>query len=1349
MRYFVGVDIGTDSVGWAVTDEVYRLIRRRGELLWGVRLFEEAQKAEERRGKRIARRRIERRHQRLSWLQDVFAEPIAAIDPAFFQRLRESKFLEQDKRDADGAKLPGRYTLFCDKDYNDVAYHREFPTIWHLRHALMTQDRAFDVRLLYLAVHHILKNRGHFLFEEMNLDAQGFESSLKELDEAAYSLWDEGLTIADPAAFRAAMITDAGVKRKQRALEEAAGVDAKADPMKSKLLNLLAGGKVAPNALFGTEDEDDEREKGFRLGDELEAIAGALAEEEMRFVVTAKKLYDRSRLETMLAGADSLSAAKVRIYERHREDLRRLKALCRSLGKETCHRMFRDSGPDNYVAYSGHGVAKCCDAEAFAKGARKILEQGLKGHSDPALQAEVKQIADELAGGRFLPKQTGKDNGVVPHQLHEKELSIILRRAARHLPFLNETDASGLPLQERILQMFRFRIPYYVGPLSKSPGENHWIVRTDEKITPWNFERVVDLAASAERFIRRMTAKCSYIGEDVLPKDSLLYTRFMVLNAINKLKVNGEAISVEVKQRLYQEVFLKHRRVTKKRIADWLLAEGLIARGDTLSGVDATVNASLLPWIIFARQLKTPQDEARLEDIIRHIALFGEDRKLLERWLKTTYGDVMSPEDQRYALAQRTTFGGWGRLSEAFLTKITHVDPETGEVMSILDALWQTNDNLMELLSAKYRFIEEVEAYRRQKLVGNEKLDALLDESYAAPGVRRAIRQTLSILSEVEKAMGCPPARVFVEMTRGEGKKERTVSRKDALLRLYEACRKEEPALYEELQGRTEGELRRDKLYLYYTQLGKCLYSGETIDLASLDALYDIDHIWPQSKIKDDSLENRVLVKKTINAGKQDVYPINGEIRAKMGGFWRMLRTKGLIGEKKYARLTRNEAFTESELSDFIARQLVETSQASKLVAELLRRRWAQTEVVYVKAGNVSSFRQDQRLLPDGTRRQAWACRNQQSRQDPLFVKCREVNDLHHAKDAYLNIVVGNVYHVKFTRDPRNFFREKKPYSLNRMFDFDVRRGDEMAWRSGEDGSIAVVRRTMGRNSARLTRMPQERTGEFFKQQIVAKGEGQVPIKTSDPRMTIEKFGGYNKRTGTFFCLVEHEDKKKKRVRSIETVYLMDKSWYERDPEGYCRDRLGLHAPRILIPKIRFHEFFRLDGALIHITGRTGDSLLFGNATPLVLSAAWMHYVKTMSKYVERCQALKIQMDPTSYDGVTAQQNAELYQVLIQKLQLNCYRVLFPSTVVKTLVAKTEAFRALHPAIQCRLLLNLMRMFSGGTSGADLSALNEGKQSGRIIIGSAVSDKRKISLVRMSPTGLYTEEIDLRTVGAP
>ena len=45
---------------------------------------------------------------------------------------------------------------------------------------------------------------------------------------------------------------------------------------------------------------------------------------------------------------------------------------------------------------------------------------------------------------------------------------------------------------------------------------------------------MVDLEASAEQFIRRMTNKCTYLpSEDVLPKYSLLYSKYEVLNELN------------------------------------------------------------------------------------------------------------------------------------------------------------------------------------------------------------------------------------------------------------------------------------------------------------------------------------------------------------------------------------------------------------------------------------------------------------------------------------------------------------------------------------------------------------------------------------------------------------------------------------------------------------------------------------------------------------------------------------------------------------------------------------------------------------------------------------------------
>lgn len=118
-EYYLGLDMGTGSVGWAVTDSEYHVLRKHGKALWGVRLFESASTAEERRMFRTSRRRLDRRNWRIEILQEIFAEEISKKDPGFFLRMKESKYYPEDKRDINGncPELP--YALFVDDDFTD------------------------------------------------------------------------------------------------------------------------------------------------------------------------------------------------------------------------------------------------------------------------------------------------------------------------------------------------------------------------------------------------------------------------------------------------------------------------------------------------------------------------------------------------------------------------------------------------------------------------------------------------------------------------------------------------------------------------------------------------------------------------------------------------------------------------------------------------------------------------------------------------------------------------------------------------------------------------------------------------------------------------------------------------------------------------------------------------------------------------------------------------------------------------------------------------------------------------------------------------------------------------------
>lgn len=569
--YYVGLDMGTGSVGWAVTDESYQILRRHGKAMWGVRLFESAKTAEERRMFRTGRRRLDRRGWRIEILQEIFAEEISRVDPGFFLRMKESKYYPEDKRDIEGncPELP--YTLFVDKTFTDKDFHKKYPTIYHLRKMLMETEDTLDIRLVYLALHHMMKHRGHFLLSGDISQVTEFKNTFNqfienirneemdfeiELDESAVQMIEETLK-------------DKNLTRSAKKSKLVKGLNAK-NVRDKAFLTLLSGGTVKLSDLFGMEElNEGERPKISFADNGYEEYAAVVEMElgELYYIVeSAKAVYDWAILSDILGGSTSISDAKVRAYEKHKADLKYLKAVVKEyFPKEVYNAVFVESSDklNNYPAYIGMTKkkgkkvsleGKRCSREEFMDFLKKNIVVKL-----PDEEAKM-YLQSELEKDSFLPKQVNKDNGVIPYQVHKYELKKILDNLGDKIPFLKESA-------EKIEKLFSFRIPYYVGPLRTGNGENSkfaWAERkSTEKIYPWNFENVIDVEQSAENFIRRMTNKCTYlIGEDVLPKDSLLYSKFMVLNELNNLRLDGQKISVELKQKIYRDVFCRSRKVT-------------------------------------------------------------------------------------------------------------------------------------------------------------------------------------------------------------------------------------------------------------------------------------------------------------------------------------------------------------------------------------------------------------------------------------------------------------------------------------------------------------------------------------------------------------------------------------------------------------------------------------------------------------------------------------------------------------------------------------------------------------------------------------------------------------------
>lgn len=1350
--WYLGLDMGTNSLGWAVTDPEYNVIRKSGKALWGVRLFEEGETAAERRGFRTARRRTQRRSRRIDLLQELFARAVAEKDPGFFQRLNDSRYLPEDKH------VQQRNALFCDPGYTDKDYYKAYPTIYHLRKALMEEDGPFDVRLVYLAVHHIIKHRGHFLFDSFTVGKDGLPDSTEAFhafqnaaeDVLGLSLPEEmGKEIADILSDRRL-----GVTRKSAALQEKFP-RAKEKPVKN-LIKLLAGGTVKLDELFADETLKDYEKNKLSLGDgdyddKIDDIAETVGEDRFSLIEAAKQLYDWALLAKLMGGCHTLSEAKVRLYEKHRADLKRLKALLRDDPKHY-KEIFREAGKESYGAYVGlcirnrkkMVIEKRASAEVFFDHLKKVL----KTNPSP----EVKAILEEIDAGQFLPKAVSKINGVIPHQLQEQELRKILERAEKYLPFLQEADQYGT-VSDKIISLLTFRIPYYVGPLNTAHSSEDgregfsWAVRREKgRILPWNFAEKIDTEKSAERFIRRMTNKCTYLlGEDVLPKNSLLYTEFVLLNELNNVRIGekGQRLTEEQRNILWKELFLKHKKVTGKRFASFLVQEGWLEKEDidTIRGIDGDFKSSLGPWIdmdIVFRGGEKPSRQVQ-EQLIRDITLFGDDRKMLEKVLRE---DVPSLTAQQLKALMKLRYRDWGRLSEKLLTGISAVDKETGAVQTLIEAMRTTGLNLMELLTDRFGYMEAISRENEKDLQGSALTYETVEQMRIPPAVRRSLWQTLSVVKELRHIMGCDPKRIFVEMARGgDAVKQRTKSRKEQLLELYRACGKDAREWSEKLEKTPEDALRRDKLYLYYTQMGRCMYTGEVIRLEDLENrdIYDIDHIYPQSLTADDSLDNRVLVRKNVNAAKSDRYPLAEEVRQSRHAFWKMLLDKGLISRTKYARLVRNTPLSADELASFIGRQLVETRQSTKAAAEILKKVFENADIVYAKAGNASRFRQTFG-----------------------FLKVRDVNDFHHAKDAYINIVVGNIYFTKFTADPKHFFAEKNhTYTLNdAMYKRPVVRGGVTAWVPGEDGTIVAVRRWMRKNNILFTRYSFCKQGGLFKQLPVKKGKGQVPLKSDgSPIGNIEKYGGYNKASASYFMYVRAKEKKGKKENTVYLfvpvlLYRAGALRTDEDRRAYCleewkREEKAYTEPEILLRKVKINALLEQDGFRMHLSGKSDTRLLVKNAVELCLSDEEAALIKRMGKFLER----KNENDKetiTAYDKINTEQTLVLYDTFYEKLTKGIYRMQPTAEILEKILREgRDLFIGLSIEEQCRILMEILHFFQCNSNKVHSKAIGGTDKPGDVRINGNVTKQKGLALIHQSATGFFEKRISLVPFGQP
>lgn len=1333
-EYFLGLDLGTGSVGWCVTDTKYHILKANRKRTIGSVLFSTADTAKERRIVRCARRRLRRQQERLQCLQELFDKEIRKVDEGFFCRLQESPYVPEDKRKPDGTKPELPYALFTDPNYTDKDFHREYPTIYHLRKELMDNPSAHDVRLVYLAAAHILKHRGHFL---SNISTEDGSQSFEELFNQFAQTWNEYtektivLSEEEKRELKEILLDREKLKtEKQKSILQLLRIK---DRQIKEMAALLTGASVSLERLFDKEEyknlEDSKIQFDSSSYEEKEAYYQEVLEDDFEVIKKARAVFNFCALSKILKNnpGGRISDAKTESYEKHKKDLRILKKVLKEkFSQDTKERILKisEKGLANYPAYIGMAIhsgkkTEICERCSKDEFYRFLEKEILKNLDDCEEKAYIEY---QIKLGDFLPKQRDTDNSVIPYQLHEKELKLILKNAEGYLPFLKEKDESGFTVSEKIVQLMTFRIPYYVGPLYKQgEGGYAWVVRQSEgKVYPWNFEQKVDIEKTAEEFIQRAVNKCTYLKkETVLPACSLKFEKYKVLNELNNLKIFGKKLSVCQKQQIYEDLFCHHSRITKKKLIQYLKREGMYGKvePEDIAGIDGDFKASLKTLLAF-RQIHFTEaiTEKEMEDMIRDITLFGQAPQLLKKRLLTKYPRY---EKQIPVIIKTVKCDGWAPFSGKLLEGLVSEDPGTKEPGNILYFLWNTQQNFMEILyDRKYSFLELIAKENGEISEKTDKINyELVDALYVSPAVKRQIWEALKVIKEVQHFMGGAPKRIFVEMAREKQESKRTSDRKSRLMQLYEAVG-EEKELLEELKNCSNDQLRRDKLFFYFTQMGRCAYTGERISFSDLpnDNLYDIDHIYPQSLTADDSLSNRVLVKRRVNEDKKDNYPLQTKIQKDMAETWRSWHEKKLISDEKYRRLTRTEELTADELCGFVSRQLVETRQGTKALTELLSRIKEQdTEVVYVKAGNVSRFRQKYDLL-----------------------KVRDLNDQHHAFDSYLNIVVGNVYHLKFTKDIRKYFDKYgtyRSYSLTKMFEDTVTCQDETAWE--KDKTIQTVKEMMADNRVLVSRQTYEEKGALYKIQRLKKGRGQVPVKAEGRMSDIGKYGGYDKAANSYFMLVKAKNKKGKEEVYILPVPLYLKQKIESSEDCarmYFEQEYGLREVTLL-RKIKMQTLFVYEGFRMRIAGRSGSQIVFHNANQLCLPSAYHKTVREIGKHMRELQYDKNAVFPDN--GRLAEADLDcLYAELCEKLKSTIFHVMLGGYIEKY-EAGFQKYQKLSKEKKAEALFQMLKIFQCTPELPDLSLIGGSKTQGAIRISMNITERKSLAIIHQSVTGIY------------
>lgn len=432
--------------------------------------------------------------------------------------------------------------------------------------------------------------------------------------------------------------------------------------------------------------------------------------------------------------------------------------------------------------------------------------------------------------------------------------------------------------------------------------------------------------------------KCTFIKEEKrAPKATFTFEYFTALSKINSLRIDEEELTKEEKETLYSLLLSKEKICFKDvrkilKVANecrFNLCRYRLGKKDKELTEEQLVEKSEKSVFVSMRnsyEIRSclglgidKESVALIDEIATMLTLYKSDERI-DSYIKQS--ETLSKLDEKIVEnIKKLNYKAVGSLSIRAMQRII---PFLLEGCRYDEACKKAGFNHSSFSYGKSKYLKGVEVEERIKDI-------------TSPVVKRSVNQTIRIINEIVKRYGSPQY-VSIELARDislTADKRREVESTQKINYENNESAKSQLAKEFNIVLPTGRDLLKYKLYV--EQDGKCMYSGEPIDISRLfeQNYVEIDHILPYSRSMNDGFNNKVLVLAIENQNKRNRTPYEyfGDNENRWNSF---VARVNLLKNAEKKRFLLKKNFGADQQKDFISRNLNDTRYVSKFLHELI-----------------------------------------------------------------------------------------------------------------------------------------------------------------------------------------------------------------------------------------------------------------------------------------------------------------------------------------------------------------------------------------------------------------------------